>query len=71
MLEFKRDSVIALYLTGKLQMVIVRARQHLNVNKYFVFRTIAHYHDTGSIASCRKSEQKKNGKNDPKSEGQI
>ena len=40
-------------------LVIVRALQHLNVNKSFVSRAIARYRDTGSVASCSKSERKK------------
>lgn len=58
-MEFKRDSVIALYLGGKTQVAIVRALQHLNVNKSFVSRTIARYRDTGSVASRPKSGRKK------------
>ena len=50
-MEFKRDSVIALYLVVKLQMAVIRALQHLNVNKSFVFRTIARYSDNGSVVS--------------------
>ena len=46
-MEFKRDSVISLYLAGKPQVAMVRALQHLNVNKS---RTIARYRDTGSVA---------------------
>lgn len=49
-MEFKRNSVIALYLAGKAQVDIVRALQHLKVNKSFVSRTIARYRDTGSVA---------------------
>ena len=52
-------SVVALYLAGKLQVAIVSALHHLNVNKSFVTRNIAHYCDTGSIAS-RSKKQKKN-----------
>ena len=69
-----RDSVIALYLAGKSQAAIVRALQHLNVNKSFVPRTIDCYNDTGSVALCPKSGRKKNGsntRNDSKSEVQI
>ena len=58
-MEFKRDSVITLYLGGKLQVVIVRALQHFNVNKSFISVTIARYRDTGSIASHPKSGRKK------------
>lgn len=58
-MEFKRDSVIALYLAGKPQVAIGRALQHLNVNKSFVSRTIARYRDTGSVASRPKSGRKK------------
>lgn len=48
-MEFKRNSVIALFLAGKPQPTIVRELQHLNVNKVFVYRTIKRYNDTGSI----------------------
>ena len=48
MIEFKRDSVI-LYLAEKPQVAIVRALQHLNVNKFFVSRTLAPYRDAGSV----------------------
>ena len=40
-MEFKRGSVIALYLAGKPQVAIVSALKHLNVNKSFVSHTIA------------------------------
>ena len=73
-MELKRDSVIALYLVGKPQLVIVRAFQHLNVNKSFVSRTIALYHDTGSVESRPKTGRKKtrnNTRNDPKRKYQI
>ena len=49
-MEFKRDSVVALYLAGKPQVVIVRALQCINVHKSFVYRTITRYRDTGSVA---------------------
>jgi transposase len=49
-MEFKRNSVVALYLAGKSQPDIVKQLQHLNVNKMFVYRTIRRYDDTGSIA---------------------
>ena len=58
-MEFKRDSVIALYLAGKSQVAIVRALQQLNVNKSFVSRIIARYRDTGSVASRQKCGRKK------------
>lgn len=48
-MEFKRNSVIALYLTGKSQPAIVKELEHLKVNKMFVYRTITRYKDTGSI----------------------
>ena len=51
--------MIALYLAGKPQAAIVRVLQHLNVNKSFIFRTIARYSDTGSVASRPKSGRKK------------
>lgn len=49
-MDFKRNSVIALYLAGKSQPAIVRDLNHLRVNKMFVYRTITRYNDTGSIA---------------------
>lgn len=58
-MEFKRNSVIALHLAGKPQVAIVRALQHLNVNKSFVSRTIARYRDTGSIAKRHGGGRKK------------
>ena len=58
-MKFKRDSVIALHLAGKPQVAIVRALQHLNVNKSFASRKIARYLYTGSVASRLKSERKK------------
>ena len=42
-MEFKCDNVIVLYLAGKPQVAIVRAFQHLSVNKPFVSRTIGRY----------------------------
>ena len=41
MTKFKRYNVIALYLTGKPQVDIVGALQHLNVNKTCISRTTA------------------------------
>ena len=58
-MEFKRDSVIGLYLAGRLQVAILRAPQHLHVNKSFVSSAIALYCDTGSVASRPKSGRKK------------
>lgn len=49
-MEFKRNSVVALYLAGKSQPAIVRKLSHLKVNKVFVYRTITRYNSTGSIA---------------------
>ena len=37
-MKFKRDSVIAFYLAGKPQVVLVRVLRHLNVNKTFASR---------------------------------
>ena len=52
--------MISLYLAKKPQVVIVRALQHLNVNKSFVSRTIARYRDdTGSIVRRQGSGRKK------------
>ena len=42
-------------MAGKPQAAIVRALQHLYVNKSFVSRTIARYRDTGSVARCQGS----------------
>ena len=58
-MEFKLDSVIALYLTGKSQATIVRGLQHLNVNNFFVSCTIPRYHGSGRVASRPKSRRKK------------
>ena len=58
-MEFKRNNVIALYLTRKLQVVTVRGLQHLNVNKFFVSRTIASYRYTGSVTARSKCGRKK------------
>ncbi|XP_033213937.1 uncharacterized protein LOC117171001 [Belonocnema kinseyi] len=49
-MDFKRNSVIALYLTGKSQPAIVRELNHFKANKVFVYRTITRYNNTGSIA---------------------
>lgn len=48
-MEFKRNSVIALYLAGKSQPSIVREVKHFKVNKMFVYRTITRYNGTGSV----------------------
>lgn len=48
-MDYKRNSVIALFLDGKSQTAIVQELKHLNVNKMFVYRTIKRYNDTGSI----------------------
>ena len=58
-MEFKRDSVISLNLAGKPQVAIVRALQHLHVNKCVVPRTIARHCDTGSVARRQGSGRKK------------
>ena len=58
-MEFKRDSMVALYLAGKPQVAIVRTRQCINVNRSFVYRTIPRYCDTGSVARHQGSERKK------------
>ena len=49
----------SLYLAGKPKVAIVRALQHLNVNKSFVSRTIARYSDTGSVARRQESGRRK------------
>ncbi|XP_033228815.1 uncharacterized protein LOC117180425 [Belonocnema kinseyi] len=49
-MDFKRNSVIALYFAGKSQPAIVRELNHLKVNKVFVYRTIDRYNNAGSIA---------------------
>jgi len=48
-MEYKRNSVVALYLAGKSNSAIVKELQHLKVNKMFVFRTINRYKETGSV----------------------
>ena len=58
-MEFKRDSVISSYLAGKPQVAIVRAPQHLNLNKSCVSRTIERYHNTGSVARRQRSGRNK------------
>ena len=40
-MEFKGNSVIALFLDGKPQVAIIRDLHHLNVNKSLVSPTIA------------------------------
>ena len=49
-MEFKLNSVVALSLAGKPQVVIVKALQCINVTKSFMSRTIARYRDTGGVA---------------------
>lgn len=49
-MDFKRNSVIALYSAGKSNIAIVRELSYLKVNKMFVGRTIKRYNETGSIA---------------------
>lgn len=51
--------MVALYLAGERQVAIVRALQHLQVNKSYVSRTIARYRDTGSVARRQGSGRKK------------
>ena len=58
-MEFKRDSVVSLYLAGKPQMAIVRSLQHLNVNESFGSRTIDLYRDSGCVARPQGSGRKK------------
>ena len=58
-MEFRRDSVITLYLAGNPKVAIVRALQHLNVNKTFLSGTIARYRVTGSVARRQESGRKK------------
>lgn len=58
-MEFKRNSVIALCLTGKSQPAIVRELEHLKVNKMFVYRTISRYNETGSISKRCGGDAKK------------
>ena len=47
-MEFKRDSVVALYLAGKSQVAIVRALQCINMNKSIVSRKTVR--DPGGVA---------------------
>lgn len=58
-MEFKRNSLISLYLAGHSQINIVRRLQQINVNKSFVSRTIARYNDTGSVAKRYGAGRKK------------
>lgn len=58
-MEFKRNSVISLYLAGKSPTAIVRALSHLKVNRKFVSRTIERYNGTGSIAKRHGGGHKK------------
>ena len=64
-----------LYIWLENQVAIVRALQHLNVNKFFVSRTMAYYSDTDRVPSCPKSGRKKkngnNTRNDSKSAAHI
>ena len=57
-MEFKRDSVLALYLAGEPQVAIVTVLQFINVNKSFVYCTTAPYRDTGSVALRQGSVRK-------------
>ena len=73
-MEFKCDIVIILYLAGTPQMAIVRAPQHLNVNKSFPSPIIARYRGTDSVVSRPKIAREQignNTRNDPKNKGQI
>ena len=54
--------MIAFHLAGKPQVAIVRALQHLNVNKSFVSRSTTRYRNTGSITSHLKMDEKKKTK---------
>ena len=60
-MEFRHDSVVALYLAGKPQVAFVKALQCTNVNKFFDYRTNARHRDTGNVArrqgSGRKQQQ--------------
>lgn len=58
-MDFKRNSVIALYLAGKSQSAIVKALSHIKVNKMFVFRTIKRYKETGSTDKRHRGGKKK------------
>ena len=70
-MEFKLDSVIALYLIGKIRVAIVRALRHLNRNKFFVSYTIAVI--LAVLHRIQKVDEKNgnNTRNDPKSESQV
>lgn len=58
-MDFKRNSVIALYLAGKSNAAIVKELQHLKVNKMFVSRTINRYKDTGSVKNVTEVVRKR------------
>ena len=58
-MEYKRDSMIALYLAGKTHVAIVRAVQHLSVNESFISRIIARYRDTSRLHRVQKVDEKR------------
>ena len=62
-MDFKRNSVIALYLAGQSNSAIVKELQHLEVNKMFVSRTINRYNDTGSVKKRHGGGPKKSATN--------
>lgn len=58
-MEFKRSSVISLYLAGKSCPAIARDLKVLNINKMFVYRTIKRYKETGSVKKRHGGGRKK------------
>lgn len=48
-MEMKRNAVIALHLGKKSTMDIVRELKHLKIDRWFVYRTIKRYNETGSV----------------------
>lgn len=48
-MDERREAVIALHLSKKSIIQIVRELKHLNVDRRFVYRTIKRYNETGDV----------------------
>ena len=48
-MDMKRNAVIALHLGKKSTIEIVRLLKHLEIDRWFVYRTIKRYNETGSV----------------------
>lgn len=48
-MDAKYDAIIALYLEGKSNSVILRKLSHLQLNRLLVYRTIKRFVETGSV----------------------